>query len=130
MMDIDLSAKITGLFVTTSMGLFLTAVAILCIVPLLRAIVEQRRPDLPDVPAICENLGIALAIGGFTFRATEAAAFGVALALLGAALAATGKGRPARQDPAASLHPLLQKAMLACGVVSLGVLGEYYYLVS
>ncbi len=127
---ITLSAKITGLIVTTSMALFLTAVAILCVVPVVQAIVERRRPDLPDLPAIFENLGIAVAIGGFAFRATDAAAIGVALALLGAALGAGRRaGKPAAESPA-FLHPFLQKAMLACGVISLGALGEYYYLLS
>ncbi|MDH3229302.1 MAG: hypothetical protein OEN55_05885 [Alphaproteobacteria bacterium] len=127
---ITLSAKITGLIVTTSMGLFLTAVAILCVVPLVQAIVERRRPEMPDLPAIIENLGVALAIGGLTFRVTEAAAIGVALALLGAVFAFTRRTGVATRDPANGLHPFLQKAMLVCGVVSLGVLGEYYYLVS
>ena len=128
---ISLSAKITGLIVTTSMGLFLTAVAILCVVPLVQAIVERQRPRLPDLPAILENLGIALAIGGFAFRATETAAIGVGLALLGAVYGATRhRSRKGARDAANGLHPFLQKAMLVCGVVSLGVLGEYYYLLS
>lgn len=127
---ITLSAKITGLIVTASMAMFLTAVAILCVVPLMQAIVERRRPDLPDLPAIFENLGIAVAIGGFAFRATEGAAIGVAMALLGAALGAGRRTRKQSADSPGSLHPFLQKAMLVCGVVSLGALGEYYYLLS
>lgn len=127
---IDLSAKITGLIVTTSMGLFLTAVAILCVLPLIQATVDRCRPELPDLPAVCENLGIALAIGGFTFRVTEAAAIGVALALLGAVYGFTRKTGNKSKEAATGLHPILEKVMLVCGVLSLGVLGEYYYLVS
>lgn len=127
---ITLSAKITGLIVTASMALFLTGVAILFVVPLLQAIVERRRPDPPDLPAVFENLGIALAIGGFAFRMTEAAAIGVALALLGAALVHLRKAGAASRSPGNGLHPLLQKTMLVCGVLCLGVLGEYYYLLS
>jgi hypothetical protein len=127
---ISLSAKITGLIVTTSMGLFLTAVAILCVLPIIQAAVERRRPELPDLPAVIENLGIALAIGGFTFRVTEAAAIGVALTLLGAVYGSTRKTGEKTRGAAVGLHPILQKAMLVCGVLSLGVLGEYYYLLS
>jgi len=127
---ISLSAKITGLIVTTSMGLFLTAVAVLCVLPLIQALVERRRPELPDLPAVLENLGIALAIGGFTFRVSEAAAIGVALALLGAVYGSTRKTRQKTGGAASGLHPVLQKAMLVCGVLSLGALGEYYYLLS
>lgn len=127
---ITLSAKITGLIVTASMGLFLTAVAILFIVPLIQAIVERRRPDPPDLGAVLENLGIALAIGGFAFRVTEAAAIGVGLALLGAVFAHVRKTSEAGVKAGNGLHPALQKAMLVCGVLCLGVLGEYYYLAS
>lgn len=127
---ITLSAKLTSVIVTTSMGLFLTAVAILCILPLIQASVERRPPELPDLPAVFENLGIALAIGGFTFQVTEAAAVGVTLALLGAAYGTVRKQKGKRGDPAAGLHPILEKAMLVCGVLSLGALGEFYYLMS
>lgn len=125
---ISLSAKITGMIVTVSMGLFLTAVAILFIVPLVQAIVERRRPDAPDLAAVFENLGIALAIGGFAFRVSEAAAIGVGLALLGATFAYARKRSAAGGKAANGLHPFLHKAMLVCGVLCLGVLGEYYYL--
>ena len=127
---ISLSAKITGLIVTTSMGLFLTAVAILCVLPIIQASVEGRRPELPNLPAVFENLGIALAIGGFTFQVTEAAAIGVALALLGAVYGFTRKTGGKTSDAAIGLHPILEKAMLVCGVLSVGALGEMYYLVS
>lgn len=127
---ITLSAQITGLIVTTSMGLFLAGVAILCVLPLIQAVVERRRPDLPDLPAVFENLGIALAMAGFTFRVTEIAAAGVVLALVGAAYGAVRKVGGGRGGESAALHPLLEKAMLVCGLVSLGVLGEYYYILS
>jgi len=127
---ITLSAKITGLIVTASMGLFLTAVAVLFIVPLVQAIVERRRPDPPDLAAVFENLGIALAIGGFAFRVTEASAIGVGLALLGAVLGYARRTSEVRGKAGNGLHPALQKAMLVCGVLCLGVLGEYYYLAS
>ena len=127
---ITLSAKLTSVIVTTSMGLFLTAVAILCILPLIQASVERRPPELPDLPAVFENLGIALAIGGFTFRVTEAAAVGVTLALLGAVYGVVRKQKGKRRDPAAGLHPILETAMLVGGVLSLGALGEFYYLMS
>lgn len=127
---ISLSAKVTGLIVTASMGLFLTAVAILFVVPLVQAIVERRRPDPPDLPAVFENLGIALAIAGFAFRVTEAAAIGVALALLGAAYGYGRRNIRANSATNNTIHPILQKSMLVCGVLCLGVLGEYYFLLS
>jgi hypothetical protein len=130
MITISLSTKITALIVTASMGLFLTAVAILCVLPLIQAAVDGRRPELPDLPAVCENLGIALAIGGFTFQVTEAATVGVALALLGGLYGFTRRTGEKARYAATGLHPILEKAMLVCGVLSLGALGELYYLVS
>jgi hypothetical protein len=127
---INLSVKLTSVIVTTSMGLFLAAVAILCILPLIQASVERRPPELPDLPAVFENLGIALAIGGFTFQVTEAAAVGVTLALLGAVYGTVRKKTGKRGDTVAGLHPILEKAMLVGGVLSLGALGEFYYLMS
>ncbi len=119
---ISLSAQITGMIVTVSIGLFLTMVVLLCVVPLFQASVDRSRPSMPALPPIFENLGIALAIAGFTFRVTEVAAVGVGLALLGAVLG-SAKGAP-------QIHPLLEKVVLVFGVVGLGVLGEYYYVVS
>jgi hypothetical protein len=127
---INLSVKLTSVIVTTSMGLFLAAVAILCILPLIQASVERRPPELPDLPAVFENLGIALAIGGFTFQVTEAAAVGVTLTLLGAVYGTVRKKTGKSGDTVAGLHPILEKAMLVGGVLSLGALGEFYYLMS
>lgn len=129
-MMIDLSAKLTGIIVTTSMGLFLMAVAILCVIPLVQAAVEGRGPITPNLPAIVENLGLALALGGFTFRVTEISAIGVGLAFAG--LAFGYFSQPAEPDKAVvlNLHPLLHKATLICGVFGVGALGEYYYIMS
>ncbi len=119
---IPLSAQITAMIVTVSMGLCFSAVAILCVVPIYEAIVERRRPVLPDIPATLENLGIALALGGLTYRETGVAALGLAFAVLGTLLAA---GTTSRALPRAFQAPLL-----ICAIVSLGVLGEYFYLTS
>lgn len=125
---ISLSAMITGVLVTASMGLFLAAVTLVCVLPMLEAIIVGRKPDMPDLPAILENLGIALAFAGFTFRITALAATGAALALLGAGSAYVWRGRQAGAGRA--LHPVLHKAALGCGLLGLGALGEYYYLMS
>lgn len=117
-----LSTKITAVAVTTSMGLFLAAVAILLVVPLVQAVVEGRRPKLPELPQVLENLGIAVAIGGFTIGVTKVAAAGIAMMLAGAVL---GYGRKAE-----GLHPTLRKMILICGVIGVGTLGEYYWIVN
>lgn len=117
-----LSTKITAIAVTTSMGLFLAAVAILLVVPLVQAAVEGRKPELPGFPEILENLGIAIAIGGFTVGVTKVAATGIVLMLAGAVL---GHGKKAEV-----LHPTLRKMILICGIVGVGTLGEYYWIVS
>lgn len=127
---IALSTKITALIVTTGMGMFFTAVAILCVVPLVQAIVERRRPELPNLPAVFENLGIALAIAGFTFRTTDVAALGVGLTLIGAVYGYRTRKTEKGKDRGNDLHPFLHKAILICGVLSVGALGEYYYIVS
>jgi hypothetical protein len=129
---ITLSAKITGLIVTTSMALFMTAVAILCVIPLIQAIVERRRPQMPNLSAVLENLGVAIAIAGFAFRTTDTAAVGVGLILIGAVYGYRQKKAKNAEDEdnKHDLHPLLHKVILVCGVLSVGALGEYYYLVS
>lgn len=120
---IPISAQITGMIVTVSMGLFMTVVAVLCVVPLVQAIMERRRPEMPALPAIMENLGIAIALGGLTFRVTEFTAVGVALALLGAWYGYS-KGISQR------IHPVFDKVVAVVGVICVGTLAEYYYVVS
>jgi len=106
-----------------SMALFLTAVAVLCVVPLVQAIVERRRPEFPALAPVMENLGIAIAFGGLTFRTTEIAAVGIGLALLGAWYGYSS-GASHR------IHPIFDKVVAVVGVICVGVLAEYYYVVS
>ena len=51
---IPLTAKIAGMVVTMSMGFFLSAVAVLCVVPVIQAITERRRPEFPPLPPVME----------------------------------------------------------------------------
>jgi hypothetical protein len=120
---ITLSAQVTGMIVTLSMGLFLTAVAVLCVVPLIQAIMEKRRPEMPALAPIMENLGVAIALGGLTFRVTEFAAVGVGLALLGAWFGYTN-------GDSLRIHPIFDKVAAVTGVIGVGVLAEYYYVLS
>jgi hypothetical protein len=118
---ITLPVQITGVIVTIGMGFFLTAVAMLCIVPLVEAVVEKRMPDMPKLPPVMENLGIAIALGGLTFRMTDITAVGVGLAVIGVI---SGIGKPAHQ-----IHPVFEKATAVIGVVSVGVLAEFYFVI-
>jgi len=120
---IPLSAKVTGMIVTLSMGVFLAAVAVLCVAPLVQAIIEKRRPAIPPLPPIMENLGIFIALAGLTFRVTEFAAIGVGLALLGAWY---GYSKGAIHK----IHPIFDKVSAVTGVIGVGVLAEYYYVLS
>ncbi|MCK5274174.1 MAG: hypothetical protein KAR37_05975 [Alphaproteobacteria bacterium] len=120
---IPLTAKITGMVVTLSMGLFLSAVAVLCVLPVMQAIMERRRPEMPSLPPIMENLGIAMAFAGLTFRVTEFTAIGVGLALLGAWY---GYSKGASRK----IHPIFDKVSAVSGVICVGVLAEYYYVLS
>lgn len=119
---ITLPAKVTGMIVTLGMGLFLTAVVLLCIVPLIQAMVEKRKPGLLPLPPILENLGVAVALAGLTFRVTEVTAVGVGLALLGAWY---GLGRTEAQ-----IHPVFEKVTAVAGVICVGTLAEFYYVMS
>lgn len=120
---IPLTAKITGMIVTVSMGLFLTAVAVICVAPLVQAIMERRRPQMPPLPPIMENLGIFIALAGLTFRVTEFAAVGVGLALLGAWYGYT-------KGASHMIHPIFDKVSAVAGVIGVGALAEYYYVLS
>lgn len=118
---IPLSVQFTAVIVTLSMGLFFTVVSVLCVVPIYEALIEKRRPQLPNLPAASENLGIALAIGGLAFRETELAAVGLGLALLGWFL---GTGRPV---PA--LPRLVESGLMVSGLVCLSVIGKFHYFI-
>jgi hypothetical protein len=118
---IPLTAKIAGMIVTMSMGFFLSAVAVLCVVPVIQAIMERRRPEFPPLPPVMENLGIALAFAGLTFRVTELAAIGVGLALLGAWYGYSS-------GDSHKIHPVFDKVAAIAGVIGVGVLAEYYYI--
>ena len=91
---------------------------------------EGRWPVTPNMPAIIENLGLALAIGGFTFRVTGVSAIGVGLAIAGVWMGYFHRGSHAHGPSGNDLHPLLQKATLIVGVIGVGALGEYSYIVS
>ena len=117
----NLSTNITSMVVVISMGFYLAAVSYLCVVPLMEALVERKRPTIPNMPAVSENIGIAVAIAGFTYQDTKIAGLGVALMLVGGVL---GIGKTP------SLHPALSGPLTASGVICVGVLGEYFYLVS
>ena len=67
---IDFSTSITSVIVVISMGFYLAAVSYLCIVPLMEALVERKKPTMPNIAAVSENAGIALAIAGFTYQDT------------------------------------------------------------
>ncbi len=118
---IDFSTSITSVIVVISMGFYLAAVSYLCVVPIMEALVERRWPAMPNMPAVSEYAGVALAIAGFTYQDTRIAAVGVALALLGGLLGF-------RKAP--SLHPALAGPLTVMGVVCVGTLGEYFYLVT
>ncbi|MDH5559132.1 MAG: hypothetical protein OEZ03_17430, partial [Alphaproteobacteria bacterium] len=111
---IELPVKITGMIVTLGMGLFLTAVVLLVIVPIMQAMMDKRKIGWPPIAPIMENLGVAMAIAGLTFRVTEVAAIGVGLALLGAWY---GYGKAETH-----FHPVFEKVMAVAGVVCVGTL--------
>lgn len=118
---IPLSVQFTAVIVTLGMGLFFAAVSVLCVVPIYEALIEKRRPQLPDLPAAFENLGVALAIGGLAFRETELAAIGLGLAVLGAVL---GAGRKA-----AALPRPVETGLMVSGLVCLSVIGKFHYFI-
>ncbi len=118
---INFSTSITSVIVVISLGFYLAAVSYLFIVPLMEALVERRKPSLPNMPAVSENIGIAIAIAGFTYHDTRIAALGVGLMLLGGVLGL-------KKEP--SLHPALGGPLAASGLICVGTLGEYFYLVT
>lgn len=115
---IPLSAQLTALIVTISMGFFFAVVSALCVVPLYEALIERRRPNLPNLPATFENLGLALAIGGLTYRATGVAAVGIGLAVLGTLL------RVRWRSP--GLPRMIETGLMISGLVSLSVIGKFH----
>lgn len=117
---IPLSVQFTALIVTLSMGLFFAVVSLLCVVPLYEALIEKRKPRLPNLDAAFENFGIALAIGGLAFRATEVAAIGLGLSILGAVLCARRK-QPALPRP-------VEIGLMVSGLVCLSVIAKFHYL--
>jgi len=117
---IPLSVQFTAMIVTLGMGLFFAVVSLLCVVPLYEALIEKRRPRLPNLDAAFENLGIALALGGLAFRETEVAAVGLGLAILGAVLGAR-RTRPA-------LPRKVETGLMVAGLICLCVIGKFHYI--
>lgn len=118
---IPLSVQLTAVIVTLSMGLFFAVVSVLCVVPIYEALIEKRRPQLPNLHAAFENLGIALAIGGLAFRETEVAAIGLGLAVLGAVLGAGRRNAP--------LPRMVESGLMISGLVCLSVIGKFHYFI-
>lgn len=117
---ITLPVKITGMFVTLSLGMFMTAIVLLCFLPLVQALMERRKPSMPPFPPILENLGLAVALAGLTFRVHEAAAIGLGLAFIGNIY---GNSKATRY-----IHPVIEKTVVICGVIGVGALAEFYYV--
>lgn len=114
-----LPVQIASTTVTFSLGLYLAVAVIFCATPIVDAIMERRRPQLPDLSATLECLGIALAIAGFALDVTGLAAVGVVVTV---AVAAWNSGRISE-----IFDPAVHAVLLVCGLVSLGALAEFHY---
>lgn len=117
-----LPVQIAGAAVTFSLGLYLAVALIFCAAPVLDAIMERRRPALPDLSVMLECLGVALAIAGFAVGATGLAAIGVVVTMV---VVARNSGRISE-----AFDPTVHAAMLVCGLVSLGALAEFHYFMA
>ncbi len=118
---VNLPTNITSVIIVISVGFYLAMICYMAIVPVIEAVIGRQRPRLPDLPDVCENAGIVLAIFGFATQNTMLAALGVGMTLLGAVL---GSGR------SPDLHPALQLPVAILGIVCVGTLGEYLFLVA
>ncbi len=118
---VNLPTNITSVIVVISVGFYLAVVCYLVVIPIIDAVLSRSWPQHLDLRAACENAGIALAIFGFSIQNTTVAAFGLGMALLGAVLCF---GR------SPDLHPVLQLPVAILGILCVGTLGEYLFLVA
>jgi len=117
---ITLPVTITAMIVTMSMGMFMSAVVMLCFAPLVQAMMGKRKPELPPFAPILENLGLTVALAGLTFRVTEVAAVGLGLAIAGYIYG--------RAKATSYTHPVFETVVAVCGVIGVGALAEFYYV--
>lgn len=118
---VNLPTNITSVIVVISVGFYLAVIGYLVVIPIIDAVLSRSRPQHLDLRTACENAGIALAILGFSTGSTMVAAIGVGMTLLGAVLCF---GR------SPDLHPVLQVPVAILGILCVGTLGEYLFLVA
>lgn len=100
----------TAVMVTFSVTVYLSVMAVLAWKLVLEEPPIRRAMVPPLFPVFCQNVGIPLAILGFTFRATD---------LEIAALLLIGLGLLSRDEKSASLHPNIEMPLLIFAIVTL-----------
>ena len=110
---IDISAVIIAL----SLCLYLSVIAYQGLAILIEGVATRKVPSRFPFLGLCQNVGIAAVIGGYTFQAPDLAFTGVLL--VASALWASSGRIPA-------LVPAIEVPLLVSGLLSLASLGVIY----
>ena len=110
---IDISAVIIAL----SLCLYFSVITFQGLTLLIEGLATKRVPSRFSFLGLCENIGIAAVIGGYTFQRPDLAFAGVLL-VASALLASSGR------IPA--LVPAIEVPLLVSGLLSLAALGVIY----
>ena len=110
---IDISAVI----LTLSLCLYLSVITFQGLTLLIAGLATRKVPSRIPFLGLCQNVGIAAVIGGYTFQAPDLAFAGVLL--VAAALLASSGRIPA-------MVPAIEVPLLVSGLLSLASLGVIY----
>ena len=110
---IDISAVI----ITLSLCLYFSVITFQGLALLIEGLATKRVPSRFSFLGLCQNVGIAAVIGGYTFQAPDLAFAGVLL--VAAALWASSGRIPA-------MVPAIEVPLLVSGLLSLAALGVIY----
>lgn len=115
-----IAAGLVGLLVTLSTLFYVGLTTILAWKLVVEGPETRRELGLPLVPVFLKNLGIPVAILGFTMAATE-------VSLMGAVMIATGVLMTTERS--VSLHPAVEAPLLGLAAFSLAAVGLFHSMI-
>ncbi len=111
--------EIAALIVGTGLVFYFTVISVQGVGVLIHGMQTRTLPTARSLSGLCQNLGIVGALAGLTFQSTDLAIVGVLVTALGVA---TGP------RPTSALYSVIERALLAAAIASLGCLGAVLYL--
>ncbi len=112
-----LAIDISAVIITLSLCLYFSVITFQGLALLIEGLVAKKAPSRISFLCLCQNIGIAAVIGGYTFQTPDLAFAGVLL--VASALWASSGRIPA-------MVPVIEVPLLVSGILSLASLGVIY----